>query len=179
MTGGALEVRQAQIGCDGPGEFTVSGGTVTIKDWSAIGRYANGKGKMTITGGAEVTCIRNGSANTCLFVAEEGEGELVIEDGGKLTFTTDNQCGFVSPNNGKGRGTTWLKTGGTIATRELHIQAAGTRFILDGGTIVANAGTSGTRAPSRSRTKAGRSTSAPSTARSGSASTRTRVRPAA
>ena len=141
MTGGALEVLQAQIGCDGPGEFTVSGGTVTIKDWSAIGRYANGKGKMTITGGAEVTCIRNGSADTCLFVAEEGEGELVIEDGGKLTFTTDNQCGFVSPNNDKGRGTTWLKTGGTIATRELHIQAAGTRFILDGGTIVANAGT--------------------------------------
>ena len=141
MTGGALEVQQAQIGCNGPGEFTISGGTMTIKNWSAIGRYANGRGKVTITGGAEVTCIRNGSANTCLFVGEEGEGELVIENGGKLTFTTDNQSCFVSPNQSTGRGTTWLKTGGTLATREMRIQVAGSRFILDGGTIVANAGT--------------------------------------
>jgi len=136
MTGGALAVKQAQIGASGNGTFVLEGGRVTSTDYSCIGRYSGGVGKMVIRGTGEWYCSK-----LTTFVGEEGAGELVIENGGKMTFAPDNTTSFISPNKSTGRGTTWLKTGGTLSVKELVIQKNGL-FVLDGGALTASAGTS-------------------------------------
>ena len=142
MTGGEMKVRQAQIGANGPGEMTISGGRMTIADYSCIGRYVNGKGKMTITGTGEAYCTS--AEHATLFIGEEGDGELVIENGGKLAYAPENKLPFKVPNNNSGRGKVRLGTGGTLTVNEIVVANGGSSFTLDGGTIVAKGDSSKT-----------------------------------
>ena len=135
MTGGELVCRQFQIGATGNGTMVLSGGVVHQTDYSCIGRYAGGVGKLTITGNGVWEC---GDGTSYLFVAEQGVGELTIENGGEFRHTPGCTGFCLLGNNSAGRGTLYLNEGGTLRTSIVDVRYAGNTFVLNGGVIAAN-----------------------------------------
>ena len=142
MTDGSLTVdRYFHVGRHNTGTFTQSGGNVTCKNWTAIGRYDNGVGVCTVTGGTFAVTV--GGLN----IGEHGTGTLVVGGTGIVNVTSaygiSVGAGASTNNNNEkmpGRGTLKMTTGGTIVAQTVK-KGSGTATLaeFDGGTIRATA----------------------------------------
>ncbi len=90
MTGGAVNAAgEMWIGNNGFGVFNLSGGTVTVNNWLALGRNANtGFGTLNLSGSG--TLVHAGAGNVELV---NNNGNAIINQSGKSTFT--NSVGTV------------------------------------------------------------------------------------
>lgn len=136
MSGGVMIAEQLQVGAYGTGTMTLTGGIVSNRNWSCIGRYPGGVGSMTISGtGLWVNTAAGSSGNNTVFVGEQGVGTLTIENGGELRFEVGNKSNVVLANNAAGTGTLYLKTGGLITAPSVRLGSTTSTFVLDGGTL--------------------------------------------
>ena len=103
------------IGPNGVGEFLQSGGSVTLQNWFNIGRYKNGNGTYTITGGSLlVNKASNGGADK-VYVgnASNSSGTLNVGGSGQVQFSCHLSLGSqLDGNGGKGYVNVSGKTGG-------------------------------------------------------------------
>ena len=132
MTGGSLYVNNDKsflVGSHGNGWFHQTGGEVSVGYYSAVGRYADGVGRLDVHGGTYTH--RN---NVYTRIGEEGTGLISVANGG--TFT--DLAGY-SPMTYKatGKGTLILSPDGTFETPKLDATAAGrdSSVVFNGGTL--------------------------------------------
>jgi len=137
MEGGSLTVdRYFQIGRYNTGTFAQSGGNVTCRNWTSIGRYVDGVGTCTVTGGT-FTVVGGG-----LVIGENGTGTMTVGKTGVVSVTPE--AGIVigggNATDGYGTGTFKVRTGGMVVAQKVR-KGSGTAALLefDGGTIRAKA----------------------------------------
>ena len=113
MTGGTFNGGNnnvVQIGQNGDGIWTQSGGKANLSGWLAIGRYAGSTGDVTVSGGT----LNQVGAGQALFVSEEGTGVLTVSGTGVVNVAATGN-GLTLTNSGTGTGTVNLD-GGRITT---------------------------------------------------------------
>ena len=122
MSGGTVKATgDFEVGPNGVGEFLQSGGSVTLQNWFNIGRYKNGNGTYTITGGSLlVNKASNGGADK-VYVgnASNSRGTLNVGGSGQVEFKCHLALGSkLDGNGGKGYanvyGNGYLLTTGNI-----------------------------------------------------------------
>ena len=106
MSGGTVKATgDFEVGPNGVGEFLQSGGSVTLQNWFNIGRYKNGNGTYTITGGSLlVNKASNGGADK-VYVgnASNSSGTLNVGGSGQVQFLCHLSLGSqLDGNGGKG-----------------------------------------------------------------------------
>ncbi|MBQ1429779.1 MAG: hypothetical protein IIZ06_08945, partial [Kiritimatiellae bacterium] len=106
MSGGTVKATgDFEVGPNGVGEFLQSGGSVTLQNWFNIGRYKNGNGTYTITGGSLlVNKASNGGADK-VYVgnASNSSGTLNVGGSGQVEFKCHLALGSqLDGNGGKG-----------------------------------------------------------------------------
>ncbi|MBP5321960.1 MAG: hypothetical protein J6334_13365, partial [Kiritimatiellae bacterium] len=117
-----------QVGCRRSGTVTQSGGTVTCDGWFAIGRYFEGIGLYTLTGGTYTSRYNPG------IIAEEGEGTFDISGSGVAELPHGTSIGHQAT----GRGTLKVHDGGMLVTPFIRQGPGRASLAFDGGTLVAS-----------------------------------------
>lgn len=143
LSGGQLNANTTlQIGATGVGVFRQTGGTVThaANAWASVGRFAGGRGELTISAGDHNHDLAGASTQAHFIIAENGVGVTNVSGSGKLTTGRDIVIG-----NAGGNGTLNLLTGGVVQAdriRDMNGNAADgvSRVNFDGGTLKAGAG---------------------------------------
>jgi len=132
MYGGTLYVsdgQNMQIGSYSKGWFHQEGGEVSVANYSAIGRYGAGDGRLDVHGGTFTH--RN---QTYIRIAEDGTGTVSVANGGSFV----DLAGY-SPisQNAAGKGTVILSPDGTFETPQFRAGAAGrdSSVVFNGGTM--------------------------------------------
>jgi len=121
-----------QVGAEGTGTFTQTGGVVNSGGWHSIGRFAGGVGVQTITAGI----FNQTNTGTHLIVGEQGTGTLTVSGSGLVNCVSDLWIG-LNYGGSPGNGTVNLLSGGTIATSAVAGQGGTATFNFNGGTLLA------------------------------------------
>ena len=118
MSGGSVKATgDFEVGPNGVGEFLQSGGSVTLQNWFNIGRYKNGNGTYTITGGSLlVNKASNGGADK-VYVgnASNSSGTLNVGGSGQVQFSCHLSLGSQLDGNG-GKGYVNVSGNGNLLT---------------------------------------------------------------
>ena len=118
MSGGTVKATgDFEVGPNGVGEFLQSGGSVTLQNWFNIGRYKNGNGTYTITGGSLlVNKASNGGADK-VYVgnASNSSGTLNVGGSGQVQFSCHLSLGSQLDGNG-GKGYVNVSGNGNLLT---------------------------------------------------------------
>ncbi|MGN0832555.1 MAG: hypothetical protein ACI4RD_02755 [Kiritimatiellia bacterium] len=102
MSGGSVTANNVFVGSSGPGEMRVTGGAVTSRGWTRIGRNACSEGRLTLSdasfasaygvvvgskgkGTLELERGTYADLHEIIVALEEGEGVLRIHEGARLT----------------------------------------------------------------------------------------------
>lgn len=148
-------IGQTMIGRNGVGELVISGGAIATVNpvnsytntVTSIGRYDGSSGKVIVTGAGS----RWDHSYGVLYVASEGDGELVISNGGVVT-SNEGAIGYSMASDSTGRvtvtgvGSRWdITLGGYYINPVLRIGGAATGHltISDGGVVTASSGAIG------------------------------------
>jgi autotransporter-associated beta strand protein len=134
QTGGALNIAtEMWIGQAGgsTGTVNLSGGTVTINSWLAVGREG-GNGTLNITGGV---FTKNGGGNISI-AHGGGPGTVALSGVGSFVCTSGETWIGEDSNTG-----TWTMNGGSATLNSVHLSqnsSAPSYLNLNGGTFAAN-----------------------------------------
>ncbi len=116
------------------------GGTFTAKGNNVfLGRYQKDVGTLDVCGGA-ATMTKEGAG---LFIGYDGNGVCKVSDGGVLDIHKGNIYAVMNANNRTGRtGSLSVTDGGTVKARLIRSNTTNctAKLVIDGGKIVANAG---------------------------------------
>ena len=123
--GSLLAQGNFQIGTRSTGTFTQSGGTVSCNAWLAIGRYTEGIGLYTLTGGTYT------SVNNAGVIGEDGDGTFDVSG----TGVADLSHGISMGHTATGRGLLKVHDGGKVITSYIRQGPGRAALSFDGGTI--------------------------------------------
>ena len=133
LSAGTLNVgsdANANIGADGYGEMTITGGEATFKGYFVIGRYGAGNGLLTMTGG-KATVLRG---DRHMVIGEDGYGEVDLSGTAVLDASQ-----WVFIRNGR----LTLSGNARLVTSALRERNTDRRreVVFNGGTVEAKAAT--------------------------------------
>ena len=120
-----------QIGLYGSGELNQSGGTITVKNYPSVGRYAGASGVYNITGGR----LCQTTASYGMIVGEEGTGIMNVSCDGIVEVAGRFLIGHAATAIGEVN----VFDGGKIIASYVGTNNASksSRLFVDGGTIAA------------------------------------------
>ncbi|MBO7655998.1 MAG: hypothetical protein J6U40_13860, partial [Kiritimatiellae bacterium] len=115
-----------QVGRHSVGNMTQEDGIVTCDAWLSIGRYTDGIGLYTLTGGTYT------SRNQAGVIGEEGFGTFDISGMGVADLSRGTSIGHAAT----GRGLLKVHDGGTLITSYIRQGPGRATVAFDGGTVV-------------------------------------------
>jgi fibronectin-binding autotransporter adhesin len=139
MTGGAINSGgQMMIGNNGTGVLNISGGTVTVNSWLALGRAsATGFGVLNLNGSGVVV---HALTNNVEVSGDNGNGNSIIQQSGNSTFSNSFGTVEIGPS-GWGLYTVSNGTASFGTTTLGNLSAVGAGILTVSGSANVNAGT--------------------------------------